>query len=392
MTRRHVRRTAPVSIALALLLSAGVALAKDGSHGKKSFGPTITPQDSGTTNRIQAVSAVNERVVWVSGFFGTVLRTIDGGETWETHVVPGGETLQLRDIEGVSARVAYVLSSGVGTDSRIYKTEDGGVTWALQFQNQDPAGFYDCFSFWTPNHGITMGDSINGRFPVIETKNGETWVDIGDRLPPAQPSEGAFAASGTCVATLGRRQAWIATGAAEHARILATKDGGESWNAYPTPILQGTGTSGNISVAFRDPRHGIVGGGEILTPTEFQENVARSRDGGKTWKLTTPTPFPGAVFGLSYADGPRGHRGGDGDDEQDGDSDGDNGDRGGRGRKVVVATGPGGTAWSPDEGDTWFLIPGLENYWAVAFASPRAGWLVAIDGSIVKISFGKTED
>jgi photosystem II stability/assembly factor-like uncharacterized protein len=390
MTRRLVRRAEPVSLALALLLLAGAALAKDGSDEKKNFGPTITPQDSGTTNRIQAVSAVNEEVVWVSGFFGTVLRTIDGGETWETHVVQGAEQLQLRDVEGVSARVAYVLSSGVGTDSRIYKTEDGGETWTLQFQNQAPAGFYDCFSFWSPNHGVTMGDSINGRFPVIETVNGETWVDIGDRLPPAQPSEGAFAASGTCVATFGRRRGWIATGAAAQARILATKDGGETWNAYPTPIVQGTGTSGNITVAFRDPRHGVLGGGELAAPTELQNNFARSRDGGKTWQLTTPAPFPGAVFGLSYADGDSRRRGGDGNDEAV-DFDGDEGDRGGRGRKVVVATGPGGTAWTPDEGDTWFLVPGLQNYWAVAFASPRAGWLVAIDGSIVKISFGKTD-
>ena len=239
----------------------------------------------------------------------------------------------------------------------------------MQFQNPDPAGFSDCFSFWTPTHGVTMADSIGGRFPIIETTDGETWVDIGDRFPAAQPSEGAFAASGTCVATFGRRQGWIVTGAAAQARILATKDGGQTWNAYPTPMPQGTGTSGNISVAFRDPRHGVLGGGEILTPTEFQNNFARSRDGGQTWRLTTPTPFPGAVFGLSYAKG-------------------DAGNRGGRGRKVVVATGPGGTAWTPDEGDTWFLIPGLENFWAVDFASPRAGWLVAIDGSIVKISFG----
>ena len=388
MTRRFVRRVE--FFAFALLLFAGAALAKDGPHEKKNFGPTITPQNSGTTTRIQAVSVVNERVVWVSGFFGTVLRTIDGGETWETHTVPGGEQLQLRDIEGVSAQVAYVLSSGTGTDSRIYKTEDGGVTWTLQFQNEQPAGFYDCFSFWTPTHGVTMGDSIKGRFPVIETTDGETWVDIGDRLPPAQPGEGAFAASGTCVATFGRRFGWIATGAAEQARIFATKDGGETWNAYPTPVPQGTSASGNFTVDFRDPRHGLVGGGDLDTATEFQQNVARTRDGGKTWELTTPAPFPGAVFGLSYAEGNRGHGGGNGNGN--GEEAGDfNGSNAGRGKKIVVATGPGGTAWSPDEGDTWTLIPGLQNYWAVAFASPRAGWLVAIDGSIVKISFGKTE-
>ncbi len=55
--------------------------------------------------------------------------------------------------------------------------------------------------------------------------------------------------------------------------------------------------------------------------------------------------------------------------------------------KTVVATGPGGAAWTPDEGDTWNLLEGVENYWAVAFAKAHAGWLVGTDGRILKIGF-----
>ena len=44
-------------------------------------------------------------------------------------------------------------------------------------------------------------------------------------------------------------------------------------------------------------------------------------------------------------------------------------------------------AWTPDEGNTWFTLPGVSGYWAVAFASPKAGWLVGTDGRILKISF-----
>lgn len=186
---------------------------------KSSTSPTLTPQQSGTTNRLQAISPVNARVVWASGVGGTFALTTDGGATWHSRVVPGAETLQFRDVQGISERVAYLLSSGVGTDSRIYKTEDGGDTWTLQFENQDPNGFYDCFSFWTPRRGITMADSVNGRFPVILTRNGKTWQDIGDQLPAAQAGEAAFAASGTCIATQGGKRAWIATGAATKARI-----------------------------------------------------------------------------------------------------------------------------------------------------------------------------
>jgi photosystem II stability/assembly factor-like uncharacterized protein len=148
--------------------------------------------------------------------------------------------LQFRDVQGVSDRVAYLLAAGVGTNSRIYKTEDGGDSWSLQFENQDPNGFYDCFGFWDASRGITMADAIGDRFPVIRTTDGTTWEDIGDQLPAALPGEAAFAASGTCIATQGETRAWIATGVAERARVLATTDGGQTWAAYDTPIVQGT--------------------------------------------------------------------------------------------------------------------------------------------------------
>ena len=93
---------------------------------------------SGTTERLQAVSPVNSQVVWASGTGGTYALTTDGGETWVSAVVPGAETLEFRDVEGVSAEVAYLMAAGTGTDSRIYKTEDGGATWTLQIQNTDP--------------------------------------------------------------------------------------------------------------------------------------------------------------------------------------------------------------------------------------------------------------
>ena len=337
--------------------------------------PTLTPQQSGTLNRLQAVSPVNEKVVWASGVAGTWARTTDGGKTWKTGVVPGAETLQFRDVEGVSEKVAYLLSAGPGESSRIYKTTDGGKTWALQFVNQEPNAFYDCFAFWSPKRGLTMSDAVDGRFPVIRTTDGSTWQDIGDNLPPAQPGEAAFAASGTCVATQGDKRAWIATGAAAEARILATTDGGRSWNAYATPTVQGTPASGVFTVAFRDARHGILGAGDLDAPDAFADTMARSRDGGRTWKLVSRPTFPGAVFGLAYA--------------MERDDDGHHHERRGSHERVppVVITGPGGAAWSPDEGDTWLPLPGLANYWAVAFADERTGWLVGIEGRIVKIRF-----
>jgi photosystem II stability/assembly factor-like uncharacterized protein len=160
--------------------------------------PTLTPQDSGTTNGLIAVWPVNPQVVWASGRNGTFTVTTDGGETWNASVVPGAETLQFRDVQAFSASVAYLMSIGNNpTDFRVYKTLDGGATWTIQFENQIPTGFYDGFAFWTPQRGILHGDSVNGVFPDFRTTNGMTWQDISNNMPPALPGEGSFASSGT---------------------------------------------------------------------------------------------------------------------------------------------------------------------------------------------------
>jgi photosystem II stability/assembly factor-like uncharacterized protein len=326
--------------------------------------PTLTPQQSGTNLRLQAVSPVSRNVVWASGVGGVFTVTRDGGQTWHAGVVPGTDSLQFRDVEGISGQEAYLLAAGAGTDSRIYHTVDGGKTWQIQFKNRDPNGFYDCFAFWTPDRAIVMADAINGRFPVRRTLDGRFWVDIGDNLPTGQAGEAAFAASGTCVATQGESNAWIATGGAEHARIFSTTDRGKTWHAARVPMAQGTGGSGVFSVAFRDALHGVIGGGDFES-TVRERNFAVSSDGGKTWEHRPNAPINGAIFGLSYV---AGH------------------DRAPN-VKRVVATGPDGAAWTDDEGATWTRIQGARDFWAVAFANQEVGWLVGTDGRIAKVTF-----
>jgi photosystem II stability/assembly factor-like uncharacterized protein len=331
--------------------------------------PTLTPQNSGTTEGLIAVSPVNPRVVWASGRGGTFVLTNDGGETWKAGVVPGAETLQFRDVQGVSEKVAYLSSIGSNPgDFRIYKTVDGGATWTMQFQNQNPGAFYDCFAFWTPKRGIAHSDSVNGKFPDLRTTDGMMWQDISNNLPPASPGEASFAASGTCVATQGGRNAWIATGGSSTARVLTTRDGGDSWNANATPLVSSP-SAGAFTVAFRDPWRGIVGGGDLDPADPNNAATAVSSDGGKSWKLTNKPPVTGAIFGLSYL----GHTG--------------NGAGDNMGRAVVITANTGGAAWTPDEGSTWFTLPDVSGYWAVAFATPKAGWLVGTDGRILKITF-----
>jgi photosystem II stability/assembly factor-like uncharacterized protein len=338
--------------------------------------PTLTPQTSGTTQLLIAVSPVNSQIVWAAGTGGTYVVTTDGGNHWRAGVVPGTENLQFRDVYGVSDKVAYLMSVGNHkTGFRIYKTVDGGANWTLQFENELNSAFYDCFAFWTPKRGITHSDSVNGVFPDIRTTDGMTWQSIAANMPPALPGEASFAASGTCITTQGQNNAWIATGGSTIARILATTDGGNTWNAFDTPLVS-SASAGGISVAFADAAHGILGGGDLSNNSSAE--FATSDDGGQTWTLTNKPPVGGAIFCVAYVRG--NHPGNSADDHS-------------LDHAVVVTaeTEPdfdsGAAAWSPNEGLKWYRLPNVSGYWAVGFANPKAGWFVGNNGQILKISF-----
>jgi photosystem II stability/assembly factor-like uncharacterized protein len=212
--------------------------------------PQWTAQTSGVAARLRGVSAVSDRVAWASGAKGTILRTADGGRTWQQQSIPDTAALDFRDIDAVSEEVAYVLSIGPGDASRIYKTTDSGAHWTLQFVARDPKAFFDAMAFWDANRGIAISDSIDGRFAIVTTANGGAlWTTVDPAaLPQAVPNEGAFAASGTNVAVLPPNHVWIGTGGASRSRVLRSSTVDERG---ASPILRSLRPSRRVSSRLR---------------------------------------------------------------------------------------------------------------------------------------------
>jgi photosystem II stability/assembly factor-like uncharacterized protein len=353
-----LRRSTAACVVLAL--PAVLACSREAPPPAWTLSPVLEAQESGTAALLIGTSIVDTAVVWVSGARGTWARTVDGGATWRTGVVPGADSLQFRDVHAVDAQNAFLLSIGNGADSRIYRTADGGATWTLQFRNEEPRAFFDCFAFWDAQSGIAFSDSFDGRFLLLQTSDGGvTWAPIPPEvLPPAHEGEGAFAASGTCVVAAGDGSAWIGTGASEGgARVLRTTDRGRTWSIAETPLVRGE-AAGIASLAFRDALHGAALGGDIAQPDALTDNVAITRDGGVTWELAGRPPFTGAVYGSSWVPGAP--------------------------SPTLVAAGPRGLGYSTDEGRTWAALDTL-NHWGVAFASPDRGWAVGPNGRITRI-------
>jgi len=319
--------------------------------------PRWTTQTSGVTARLRGVSAVSEQVAWASGSGSTVLRTIDGGTSWQKlHVTD--ETLDFRDVDAIDAQTAYILSIGNGAASRIYKTTDAGKTWKLQFKNDDEKAFLDAMSFWDANHGIAFGDSVDKKFYILTTSDGgNTWSRVPpDTLPPAQGNEGAFAASGTNIALFGKSHAWIGTGAAAKSRVLHTSDNGHTWQVADTPLASGP-SSGIFSIAFRDAKHGVVAGGDYTKEQQATDNLAVTNDGGATWTLVKG--LSGFRSVVAYVPG----------------------------NKTLIAIGPSGSDYSLDDGRTWTTIngPGFDTF---SFAKGKqTGWGAGAKGTIGRLSF-----
>jgi photosystem II stability/assembly factor-like uncharacterized protein len=258
---------------------------KDSSTQKK-----LQLHDSHTTANLRGVSTPLQHIAWASGQNGTFLRTIDSGKHWDCKQVPTADKLDFRDIKAFDENNAYLMSAGSGEASRVYKTGDGGKTWQLQLQGKT-ADFFNCMAFWDKDHGLVLGDPVNNKFKLYLTENGGTnWSPIPEStLPPALETEGAFAASGSCMTVQGSQEAWFCTGG-NTARVFHTKNMGKAWEVINTPLIQDSQTAGIYSIAFYNSKQGVISGGDYKQPGKGGSNLATTDDGGLTWKLSSISP------------------------------------------------------------------------------------------------------
>lgn len=305
-TRRSLTITAASAAVVALAAAASTATLVTSAFAAPSAAqPSAAAADSPSSGyrwitkptaseaRFRGLAPVSKKVAWVSGTEGTVLRTTDGGASWQ-NVSPQGldtEALQFRDIEAFDGRRAVILSIGEGGDSRILVTSDGGASWRESFRNRTPSAFYDCMAFTTQLEGVAMSDPVDGKFRLVKTRDGgRSWSQVSPRgIPEAMPGEAAFAASGTCLSAGAGNHMYLVSGGTNPARVYSSADAGRTFTVADSP-LAGSPSAGIFSIAYRGPSLGIIVGGDYLDPTGATNNAAYTRDGGKTWAKSRINP------------------------------------------------------------------------------------------------------
>jgi photosystem II stability/assembly factor-like uncharacterized protein len=354
---RDMRRYLMQSFTLVLIVMAAVIFVRAGVKD----GPWWTVQTSGIDTTLRGVSVAEfpgpdqapVPVVWASGSNGVILQSKDMGKTWQRLRVQGGETLDFRSIQALDARTAYVMSSGDGDKSRIYKTTDGGANWKMQYTDKRKEFFLDGLACVSDIACFAVGDPIDGEFVILHTKDGQNWAQLPtDHMPAALPKEGAFAASGTCLAVDNDQEIYFATGGPA-ARVFHSSDAGYSWTVNSTPIVSGNASSGIFSIAVHDKGLVIVGG-DYKDPERPYRVAAYSQDAGKTWTLAAQQPG-GFRSAVAWVDG-----------------------------VTLAAVGPNGEDISEDGGIHWKHTDSL-NLNALAILDIWDGWAVGPEGAIAQM-------
>lgn len=222
---------------------------------------------------------------WVCGYDGRVLRTTDGGNSWQGISIRGA--YQLEHIHFVDEKIGF--TSGIGNDGYgvIYKTTDGGLTWF----NITPNRAEDLWGHWfvDKDYGIVVGGGcISPQRFFVTTNGGFSW----DYLYEVNwfPNSGL-----TDVILYSRDGLGFATSSGY---IWKTTDGGRSWTLFSR--------SGN-----NDWQEDLwISGQTIIVPYSTgcggdggAGGVRSSKDFGKTWRQF---PTGTSMFGAFLHDSLRG--------------------------------------------------------------------------------------
>jgi photosystem II stability/assembly factor-like uncharacterized protein len=244
-------------------------------------GKTWERQNTGTNLTLSSVFFIDPKKGWAVGEEGAIIHTQDGGKTWEKQKSPQ-PYFHMR-VLFLTPTVGFIVSEW----THIFSTTDGGKKWEVRFKDQD--FILKSISFADQTHGWTVGEY---GFIYNTRDSGKTW----------QKQAGTFGLSETTgdveggnylfdIAALDPQRAW-AVGIDGY--VTKTVDGGKSWQEVKTKAPK----TQLFAIAVQDGRTMVIAGTGV---------VLVSSDGGSTWKV--PAFDPPITYSWIYGIAKRGNAG-----------------------------------------------------------------------------------
>jgi len=199
------------------------------------------------------VFAVNSEVAFVTGQNGLLLKTSDGGETWEQK--DSGTDLNLGKIQFITPQIGFVT----GANGHLIKTEDGGETWELK--SIEGVGTIWGMSFVNEDLFFLSGLDLDLNSIIIKsTDGGDNWEITSVTLPVQKLNEIQFFNE-----EIGYASTTIGYPGYNHG-ILKTEDGGANWMQLENTYYPFQFIDENTGFCYPDGLFKTVDGGYNFEP------------------------------------------------------------------------------------------------------------------------------
>lgn len=284
----------------------GLARTTDGGTTWKTI---ATP-----TARITGLRFIDQNVGWAAGMiprpmagvacqqapptpmdpcYGVVLRTQDGGLTWQKALLvvdDGVYSDPILQIQAIDGQLAWALvlactptSQPVGTygcPAEVRRTSDGGHTWTTQ-----TSGYIDAIRFATPHRGWLTSVNPDGSFDIKVTDDGGmTWLN---RLHTTSGEVvGLDAANAQTAWVMTRNGGYCTATTCTNYELFRTTDGGSTWSSLgnPKPSTGACGSGQLVGPLFASATEGWLAENTGAGGVKVTTGVLHSEDGGRSWR------------------------------------------------------------------------------------------------------------
>jgi photosystem II stability/assembly factor-like uncharacterized protein len=266
-------------------------------------GYTVDASDTASfsTGPLWGAHGDGQQQIWLSGQFGTLRRTSDGGNTFES--MSPNNSSRFRSLAFPTKDTGYV----VGQSMRIQKTTDAGQTWTEQLAYKSGVNLgpgIESIAAYDVDHVVAIANGFNGSDPVafVTADGGATcWTEV-DLTQVVDQSQGGVAlmdvAFGDLDGVTGLPTFYVSTSTTSAwSGLMRSVDGGLTWTETPTPAgtdqfsWHGVAALGTTAVV-------LVGHNE--TANEMAAYVSLDADNPTpTWTSLFQNAPNGRLFGVA---------------------------------------------------------------------------------------------
>jgi hypothetical protein len=255
---------------------------------------------------VHEIAALNDNVVWVltadcsinntnilDTFNIKVLRTLNGGRTWETFEVPPAKGRISFSLYAFDSLNVWITSQdyNTGRGRVLFQTKDGGRTWANKYRDYS-AGMI--VRFFDKNNGISFGFTQPSMSRT--TDGGNTWTLDTVSVKPLSGESLQAMSSFSHIIDIKGDTIWLATTNVDflrNSKLFRSIDKGKTWLIQNLNFTVDSTATIITSIAFKDSKNGMIATSDNSNSSKniFKLNkIYTTSDGGNTWVSLSTLP------------------------------------------------------------------------------------------------------